>query len=58
MEIMKFADHYATVEESTPAVQVARVMMRSDVRQVFVVKNKKLLGIISIQDLIQKVLRA
>ncbi len=58
MEIMKFADHYATVEESTPAVQVAKVMMRSDVRQVFVVRNKKLLGIISIEDLIRKVLRS
>ncbi len=33
-------------------------MMRREVRQVFVVKNKKLMGIISIQDLIQKVLRA
>jgi len=58
MEIMEFADQYATVDESTPAIQVARIMMRREVRQVFVVKNKKLMGIISIQDLIQKVLRA
>lgn len=58
MEIMEFADQYATVDESTPAIQVARIMMRREVRQVFVVHNKKLMGIISIQDLIQKVLRA
>jgi len=57
MKIMKFADQYATVDESTPAIQVARIMMCREVRQVFVVKNKKLMGIISIQDLIQKVLR-
>jgi len=58
MEIMEFAAQYATVDESTPAIQVAKVMMRREVRQVFVVHNKKLKGIITIQDLIQKVLRA
>lgn len=58
MEIMVFDEHFATVDESTPAVQVAKIMMRRDVRQVFVVRDKKLLGIISIQDFIRKVLRA
>ena len=58
MEIMVLADRYATVDGATPAIQVAKVMMRRDVRQVLVVDDKKLLGIISIQDLIQKVLRA
>jgi len=58
MEIMVFADRYATVDEATPAIQVAKVMMRRDVRQVLVVHDKKLMGIISIQDFIQKVLRA
>ena len=58
MEIMVFAEHYATVDESTPAIQVAKIMMRRDVRQVFVVRDKKLMGIISIQDFIKKVLRA
>ncbi|MGB5300320.1 MAG: CBS domain-containing protein [Thiogranum sp.] len=58
MEIMVFADRYATVDEATPAIQVAKVMMRRDVRQVLVVRDKKLMGIISIQDFIQKVLRA
>ncbi|MCU7940427.1 MAG: CBS domain-containing protein [gamma proteobacterium symbiont of Bathyaustriella thionipta] len=58
MEIMEIAEQYATVDESTPAIQVAKVMMRREVRQVFVLQGKKLRGIISIQDLIQKVLRA
>lgn len=58
MEIMKFDNQYATIDESTPAIQVAKIMMRREVRQVFVVHQKKLMGIISIQDLIQKVLRA
>ncbi len=58
MEIMAFTEHYATVDESTPAIQVAKVMMRRDVRQVFVVRDNQLMGIISIRDFIQKVLRA
>ncbi|MEN8214247.1 MAG: CBS domain-containing protein [Pseudomonadota bacterium] len=58
MEIMAFAEHYATVDESTPAIQVAKTMMRRDVRQVFVVRDKELMGIITIQDFIKKVLRA
>jgi CBS domain-containing protein len=58
MEIMVFADRYATVDEETPAIQVAKVMMRRDVQRVLVVREKKLMGIISIQDFIHKVLRA
>lgn len=58
MDIMAYAESYATVDESTPAVQVAKVMIRRDVQQVFVVRNQKLMGIISINDFIHKVLRA
>jgi CBS domain-containing protein/mannitol/fructose-specific phosphotransferase system IIA component (Ntr-type) len=58
IEIMRFADSYATVDDDSPAIQVAKVMMRRDVRQVYVVREKKLLGIITIQDFIHKVLRA
>ena len=58
MEIMVLSDRYASVDEATPAIQVAKVMMRRDVRQVLVVRDKKLMGIISIQDFILKVLRA
>lgn len=58
MEIMEFSDRYVTIDESTPAIQVARLMMRREVQQVFVVRQNKLTGIISIHDLIRKVLRA
>jgi CBS domain-containing protein len=46
------------VSEESPAIQVAKVMMRRDVRQVYVVKEKHLVGVITIQDFIHKVLRA
>lgn len=58
VEIRLLADRYATVDEATPAIQVARVMMRRDVRQVLVVRGNKLMGVISVQDFIQKILRA
>ena len=58
VEIMLFQDRYATVDVKSPAIQVAKVMMRRDVRQVYVVRDKKLLGVITIQDFIHKVLRA
>ena len=58
MEIMVFAERYATIDEESPAVQVAKVMMRRDVRQVYVTRDKTLVGVISIQDFIHKILRA
>jgi CBS domain-containing protein len=58
IEIMLFDEHYATVSEDSPAIQVAKVMMRRNVRRVYVVRDKKLLGVITIQDFIHKVLRA
>jgi CBS domain-containing protein len=58
IEIMQFSDRYATVNEESPAIQVAKVMMRRNVRQVYVVRDKKLTGVITIQDFIHKVLRA
>ena len=58
VEIMVFAERYATVDEETPAIQVAKVMLRRDVRQVMVLHDKKLVGIIAIRELIQRVLRA
>ena len=58
VEIMVFAERYATVDEDTPAIQVAKVMMRRDVRQVMVLHANKLVGIIAIHELIQRVLRA
>jgi CBS domain-containing protein len=58
IEIMLFSDRYATVDEQSPAIQVAKVMMRRNVRQVYVVHDKRLLGVITLQDFIHKVLRA
>ena len=52
------SDRYATVNEETPAVQVAKVMMKREVRQVLVVRGRKLLGVITMQDFINKVMRA
>jgi len=58
MEIMLFAERYAAVEEGTPAIQVAKIMMRDDIRQVLVTRNNRLVGLISLSDFIRKVLRA
>ncbi len=58
IEIMLFEDRYATVGEDSPAIQVAKLMMRRNVRQVYVVRDKRLMGVITIQDFIHKVLRA
>lgn len=58
VEIMVMSDRYATVAEDTPAVQVAKVMMKREVRQVLVVRGRKLLGVITMQDFINKVMRA
>ncbi len=58
MEIMVLSDRYATVAESTPAVQVAKVMMKLNVDQVLVVRGRKLIGVITMHDFIDKVMRA
>lgn len=58
VEIMLFSDRYAAVDISTPAVQVAKIMMRNDVRQVLVTRGSRLVGVISLSDFIRKVLRA
>jgi CBS domain-containing protein len=58
VEIMLFSDRYAAVDESTPAVQVAKIMMRNDVKQVLVTRGSRLVGVISLSDFIRKVLRA
>jgi len=54
-EIM--SKEFVTVEEETPAIHVARELMRQDVRQVFVVRGKKLVGIITLSHLLQRVFR-
>ena len=46
-----------TVSEETPAIQVARELMMGDVQQVFVKRGEKLVGIIRLSDLLQRVFR-
>jgi CBS domain-containing protein len=58
VEIMLFSDRYAAVDVSMPAVQVAKIMMRNDVKQVLVTRGTQLVGLISLSDFIRKVLRA
>ena len=58
MEIMLFSERYAVVDEATPAIQVAKIMMRNDIRQVLVTRDRRLVGLISLTDFIRKVLRA
>ena len=54
-EIM--SKRFLTVEEDTPAIQVARELMREDVRKVLVVRGTKLVGIITLSHLLERVLR-
>lgn len=58
VEIMLFAERYAAVEEDTPAIEVAKTMMRDDIQQVLVTRGQRLIGLISLSDFIRKVLRA
>lgn len=58
VEIMLFSDRYAAVDVATPAVQVAKIMIRKDVKQVLVTRGSRLVGVISLSDFIRKVLRA
>ena len=46
-----------TVPEDAPAIQVARVIMRREVRAVMVTRGKKLVGVITLSDFLTKVLR-
>lgn len=51
------SSEYKTVAPDTPAVQVAREISRSGAREVFVVNDHKLVGTISLQHFVSKVLR-
>lgn len=57
-EIMAFADRYATIDEASPAILAAKLMIRRELRQIYVTQGKKLAGVIVIHDFMQKVLRA
>jgi mannitol/fructose-specific phosphotransferase system IIA component (Ntr-type)/CBS domain-containing protein len=47
----------ATLAEEAPAIQVAKQMSDLNVRNVYVVRGKRLVGVITIQEFINKVLR-
>jgi CBS domain-containing protein len=51
------SDDYVTVSENSPAIEVAKGMCKRGVRQVLVVRSEKLVGVITIEDFITKVLR-
>jgi nitrogen PTS system EIIA component len=48
---------YITVNEDTPAIQVAKEMARQNTSEIFVVRNKKLTGVINLLNFINKILR-
>ena len=48
---------YPTVSEDAPAIQVAKEITRRGARQVFVVAGRRLIGVVTLQDFINKVLR-
>jgi nitrogen PTS system EIIA component len=48
---------YVTLPEDAPAIQVAKEMIRTGASRVFVTRGKKLVGVISIQNFLNKVMR-
>lgn len=48
---------YVALPEKAPAIQVVKEMTKHEVNEVFIVREKKLVGIIRSQDFISKVLR-
>ncbi len=51
------SEDYAALPENAPAIEVAKVLRTHPARHVFVVRGKKLVGVISLHDFITKVLR-
>ncbi len=54
-EIMSY--EYAVVNEDAPAIMVAQEITKKNTRQAFVLREKKLIGIITLQQFLNKVLR-
>lgn len=48
---------YAAVPEQAPAIQVAKEIMRRDARVAYVLRGKKLVGQVTIQEFVNKILR-
>ncbi len=51
------SDDFVTVSEEAPAIEVAKGMCKRGIRQVLVVREEELVGVIAIEDFITKVLR-
>ncbi len=49
--------HYATVEEESPAIQIAREISQQRTSRVYVVRERKLRGVASLETLLNKILR-
>ena len=54
-EIMSF--EYAVVNEEAPAIMVAQEITKKNSRQAYVLRDKKLVGVITLQQFLNKVLR-
>ena len=54
-EIM--SDRYVSVAEDAPAIHVARELMRREVGQVYVMRGRKLVGVISLSHLLGRIFR-
>ena len=54
-EIM--SQNYAVVNEDAPAIQVAQEMTKKNTQQVYVLRGKKLIGVVTLPHFLNKVLR-
>ncbi|OHB61160.1 MAG: hypothetical protein A2167_04815 [Planctomycetes bacterium RBG_13_46_10] len=48
---------YAVVEDSAPAIQVAKEITRQKANRAYVVRGKKFMGVVSLEKLLNKILR-
>jgi CBS domain-containing protein len=48
---------YAVVSEDTPAMQVAKEITKVGAREAYVVRDKRLVGVVTLQRFLDKVLR-
>jgi CBS domain-containing protein len=48
---------YATVQETSPAVQVAKEITRRRADQAYVIRGRKLVGVVSLGTFLSKILR-
>ena len=51
------SENYAVVNEESPAIMVAQEITKKNTRQAYVLRGKKLVGVITIQQFLNKVLR-